>query len=602
MVRSIAEKLKKFKTSLNLKRTITLVWNAAKGWLIFSVLMIVVETISFLGSLYALKILIDKISHIDLHDKHSGDTIMKYVVLAGALAVIYAIARSISTYVTEVQATKIATYMDEKIHLQAVEMDLSYYESPDYFDILQRAKDAGTERPNLVVTTLVEISKNMLNLCAVGSMFISINLFLLPLLVLFVLPTLLVRVYFSNQQNSWRLKHTSLERKAGYLSNLITSDASAKEVRSFNLGNYFQTMYQLLRLEAFKVKLGISYKRAISELTTTSIASIGFFTCVGYIAMGSINGTNTVGDIVLFLVIFPQSFTLMQNIAAGISILYSNSIYINSIYELFDLKKRAPERFVCIPIPTEDNLDLELRNVGFTYPHASKPALKGLNMKIPSGKIVAVVGLNGAGKSTLIKLLCNLYEPDSGCVTLGNTDIREFDAAAYRRQISAVFQDFSRYNFSAADNIRFGDLTRENSREDMVQAAKNSGAHTFIDKFPNGYDTVMGRLFEDGQEVSIGQWQKLAIARAFYSNSRFLIFDEATSALDAMAENDLFNSFRQHIGNRAALIVSHRHSAVKHADYIYVLSGGEISQQGTDEELLNMEGDYATLFKLNSID
>lgn len=600
MVQSISEKFTKFKTNLNLKRTINLVWNAARGWLILSVLMIVVETISFLGSLYALKILIDKIAHIDLHDKHSGETILKYVALAGVLAVIYAIARSISTYVTEVQATKIANFMDEKIHATAVEMDLSFYESPDYFDILQRAKDAGADRPNLVITTMVEIAKNTLNLCAVGSMFISINIFLLPLLVIFVLPTLFVRIHFSNKQNSWRIKHTSLERKSAYLSTLITSDASAKEIRVFNLGNYFKSLYQTLRLEVYTVKLGISYKRTLSELITTSIASIGFFTCIGYIAMGSIKGTNTVGDIVLFLVIFPQSFTLMQNISGGISILYGNSIYINSIYELFDLKKSSVRKSECKAIPSDRALDLELKDVSFTYPHASKATLKKLNLKIPSGKIIAVVGLNGAGKSTLIKLLCKLYEPNSGSLTLGNTDIREFSVADYRKQVSPVFQDFSRYNFSAGDNIRFGDLTNEDSVQDIVKAAKNSGAHTYIEKFPNGYDTIMGRLFEDGHEVSIGQWQKLAIARAFYSQARFLIFDEATSALDALAEQELFDSFRQHIGNRAALIVSHRHSAVKHADYIYVLSGGEILQQGTDEELLNMPGDYAKLFKQTS--
>jgi ATP-binding cassette subfamily B protein len=599
MVRTISEKIKKFKTNLNIKRTIILVWNAAKGWFLLSVLMILVETATFLGSLYALKVLIDKVAHVDLQDPGSGDTIIRYVSIAGGLAVLYAIARSFSTYVTEVQATKISNFMDEQIHSTAVEMDLSHYESPDYFDVLQRAKDAGVDRPNLMITTLVEIAKNTLNLCAVGSMFISINWFLLPLLVIFVFPTLLVRVYFSRKQNSWRIKHTALERKSAYLSDLITSNVAAKEIRSFNLGDHFKTLYQTLRVEVFTVKLGISYKRTLSELITTSLASVGFFVCIGYIALGSIRGTSTVGDIVLFLVIFPQSFTLMQNIASGISILYNNSIYINSIYELFDLKKPKPKEGYFKPIPGADDVDLELKDVSFTYPHASKPTLKNISLKLPAGKIVAVVGLNGAGKSTLIKLLCKLYEPDSGCLTLGNQDIRQFDTNAYRKLVSPVFQDFSHYNFSAADNIRFGDLSNVNAEADTIEAAKNSGAHEFIKNFPEGYQTIMGRLFEDGHEVSIGQWQKLAIARAFYSQARFLILDEATSALDALAEQELFDSFRKYIGNRAALVVSHRHSAVKRADYIYVLSGGEILQEGTDEELLNMEGDYSRLFKLN---
>lgn len=602
MVLTISEKFKKFKTDLNIKRTIVLVWNAAEGWLVFSVVMILVETLSFLGSLYALKVLIDKISQLNIHDPGSAGTIIKYVSIAGGLAVVYGIARSVSTYVTEVQATKVANFMDEQIHFTAVEMDLSYYESPDYFDVLQRAKEAGADRPNLLITTMVEIAKNTLNLCAVGSMFIAINWFLLPLLVVFVLPTLIVRIYFSKKQNLWRIKHTALERKSAYLSNLITSNVSAKELRSFNLGDYFKGLYQTLKVEVFTTKLQISYKRTLSELITTSLASIGFFICIGYIAMGSIDGSSTIGDIVLFLVIFPQSFTLMQNIASGISILYNNSIYINSIYELFDLRKPKVEVNISRPIPTDDNIDLELRNVSFTYPHATKPTLKNINLKLPAGKIIAVVGLNGAGKSTLIKLLCKLYEPDSGCLTLGKIDVKEFQTEAYRRQVSPVFQDFSHYNFSAADNIRFGDLSNVNSERDIIDAAKKSGADEFIRNFPKGYQTMMGRLFEDGHEVSIGQWQKLAVARAFYSQARFLILDEATSALDALAEQELFDSFRKFIGSRAALVVSHRHSAVKHADYIYVLSGGEILQEGTDEELLNMEGDYARLFKHNSKD
>jgi ATP-binding cassette subfamily B protein len=599
MFRPISEKFKKLKTDLNLKRTIILVWKAAKGWLILSVIMIVVETMTFLGSLYALKVLVDKVAHINLQDPGSGDIIIKYVSIAGSLAVLYAIARSFSTYVTEVQATKISSFMDEQIHSTAVEMDLSYYESPDYFDVLQRAKDAGVDRPNQLITTMVEISKNTLNLGAVGSIFISINWVLLPLLIIFVLPTLFVRIYFARQQNSWRIKHTALERKAAYLSDLITSDVAAKEIRSFNLGDHFKSLYLKLKQEVFTVRLAVSYRRTLSELITTSLASIGFFVCIGYIALGSIRGTSTVGDIVLFLVIFPQSFNLMQNIASGISILFNNSIYINSIYELLDLKKPEPKNENLQQLPVNGDLDLELRNVTFTYPHAKKPTLKNVSLKIPAGKIVAVVGLNGAGKSTLIKILCKLYEPDSGFLKLGDQDVRQVEANAYRRQISPVFQDFSHYNFSAADNIRFGDLSNPNVAKETIAAAKKSGAHEFIQNFPEGYETIMGRLFEDGHEVSIGQWQKLALARAFYSQARFLILDEATSALDALAEQELFDSFRKHIGNRAAVVVSHRHSAVKHADYIYVLSGGEILQEGTDDELLNMEGDYSRLFKHN---
>nr|WP_121273045.1 ABC transporter ATP-binding protein [Pedobacter schmidteae] len=598
MIGSIAQKFEKLKTNLNVKRTIILVWHGAKGWMILSVIMILAETLLFLGSIYALKILIDKVAHVNTN-LNSESTIIKHVVIAGTLSVLYSIARAVSTYLTEVQATKVSNFIDEKIHHTAIQMDLSHYESPDYYDILKRAKDAGSDRPNIVITTIMEITKNTLNLFAVGSLFITINWFLLPLLIAFVLPTLFVRIYFSNKQNIWRIKHTPLERKSSYLSNLITSDTSAKEIRSFNLGDYFKNLYQLIRIEVIQQKLNLSYKRTLNESITGAIATIGFFTCIGYIAVGTVNGTTSVGDIALFLIIFPQSFSLIQNISSGISALYQNNIFINSIFELFDLRPAQEIAKTEMPIPESKELDLELKDVSFTYPHSSKPALSHINLKIPSGKIIAIVGLNGAGKSTLIKLLCRLYEPDEGSLTLGETDIREYDIADYRRQISAVFQDFSKYNVSAADNIRFGDIEKEYDEEKIINASKNAGAHSFVEKFSKGYETMMGRLFEDGHEVSIGQWQKLAIARALYSESRFIILDEATSALDAIAEKELFDSFRKHIGNRAGIIISHRHSSIKHADYIYVLSGGRILQEGTDKQLLAMKGDYANLFNEN---
>lgn len=596
MQQSIAQKLKKLKTNLNLKRTLVLVWNAAKGWMMLTILMIVIETILFLTSFYALKVLVDKITQVSHATGGGTDVILRYVIIAGGLAVLYVIAKALSAYFTEVQATKVANYIDDKIHHKAISMDLSNYENPDYFDILKRAKDAGTDRPNLVITTIAEVVKNTLNLCAVGSLFITINWMLLPLLVLFVLPTLFVRIYFANKQNIWRIKHTPLERKSSYLSNLITSDISAKEIRSFNLGNYFKNLYYSIKIQVFQEKLKLSYKRTLNEMLTTAIASMGFFTCIGYIAIGTVKGTTSVGDIVLFLMVFPQSFSLLQYISSGISIIYQNSIFINSIFELFDLKSKLNIAEEDLPIPDQHSLDLELHNVSFTYPHSTAPTLRDINIKIPSGKIIAIVGLNGAGKSTLIKLLCRLYDPTDGEIRLGSTNIKRYLLSEFRKQISPVFQDFSKYNVSAADNIRFGDIDKNYNEEEIITAAKKSGAHQFIKDFPDYYQTMMGRLFDDGHEVSIGQWQKLAIARAFYSSARFLILDEATSALDALAEKELFDSLRKLIGQRGALVISHRHSAVKHADYIYVLSGGTIAQHGTDEELLAMEGDYASLF------
>lgn len=594
---AIRGKLNHIKSNLNLRRILGLVNTAASGWFYFTILMIFIETAVFFASLYLIKLLIDVVSKSQANLAIAKEEIFKYIILAGIAGILYYVIKAFTAYLTELQSVKVAEHINENIHDKAVTLDLSFYESPNYFDTLKRAMDAGADRPSLVITTLIEIAKNTLSLLAIASVLLTIDWMLIPLLAVFVLPTLAVRLYYARKLNELRIQQTSLERKSSYYSSLITTDTSAKEIRTFNLGRFLKDNFVQIRQLLVKDKLRITLKRTKLEAITTAMSSIGIYVCIGYIALKTIKGETSVGDITLFLVAFPQTFSILQNIASGISIVYQNSIFINSIFELLDLKNTFPEAQKPIPIPAEHQLDLKLNNVSFQYPHSEKQILNNINITIPAGKIIALVGLNGAGKSTLIKLLCRLYDPVSGSITLGDIDIKNFNSAAYKQQISVVFQDFCKYSFTASDNIYFGDIHSPLSKENIIKAAKRSGANLYIEKFPKQYDTVMGRIFEDGHEVSIGQWQKLALARCFYSDARILILDEATSALDAVSEKELFEQFRETIGNRAAVIISHRHSAVKHADYIYVLSQGQILQEGTDEELLKMEGDYARLFK-----
>lgn len=600
MIRSLTAKVNKFSSNLNLLSILKLIWSVAKGWTTVSIILIVIESSLFFWSLYLLKMLIDILSKHNSYTPENETLIIKYVILAAVSAILYVIVKSVSIYVTEIQSGRVAEFIDDKIHRNAIQLDLSFYESPEYFDILKRAKDSSTDRPNLIVSTLVEITKNAISLFAIGTILIAIDWRLFPILAFFVIPTLWVRIKFADNLNVLRISQTQLERKSTYLSSLLISDVNAKEIRSFGLGDYLRTNYLKIRLSLLSGRLNISKKRTYSEIVTTAIATIGFFSCIGYIAIGSIRGYTSIGDITMFLVAFPQSFSILQNLSSGISTVYQNNIYVKSIFELFDLKSSLPESESPVPIPAEAQVDLELKNISFTYPHAQKPTLTDINLKLPAGKIIAVVGMNGAGKSTLIKLLCRLYDPSSGQITMNGIDIRNFKSSDYQKEICPVFQDFGKYNVSVADNIRYGDIDGKRNPDEIVDAAKNSGADIFIKNFPEQYETIMGRIFENGHEVSIGQWQKLAIARAFYSPSRFLVLDEATSALDAAAEKELFDSFRQRIGNRSALIISHRQSAVKHADFIYMLSNGQIIESGTHEELVELRGAYFKLFNKNS--
>lgn len=600
MIKSFTNKIHKISTNLNLLRIIKLIWTATKQWTTISIVFIIIENTLFFSSLYLLKLLIDTISKHGISDLKNEPEVIKYVILSTLSAILYTAIKSVSGYITEKQSGKVAEYVDDKIHRSAISLDLSFYESPEYFDVLKRARDMGSDRPNLIVYTIVDIAKNTIGLMVIGSILVSIDWRLFPILAVFVIPTLWVRINFADTQNALRLSQTAMERKSNYLSSLLTSDVHAKEIRSFGLGHHIRKIYVDIRLRLLNGRLKVSKQRTYRELITTSIATLGFFCCIAYIAIGAIHGLTSIGDITLFLVAFPQSFNVMQSLSASISTLYQNNVFVKSLFELYDLKSSLTENQNPVPIPNDNHIDLELKNVSFIYPHSTKPTLLDINLKMPAGKIIAVVGSNGAGKSTLIKLLCRLYDPTDGKITLNNVDIRSYSSGDYQKQICAVFQDFGKYNVSAADNISFGDIHSKRAPEDIIEAAKNSGANVFIDQFPNGYNTIMGRIFEDGHEVSIGQWQKMAIARAFYSTSRFIVLDEATSALDAVSEKDLFDSLRERIGNRAALIISHRQSAVKHADYIYVLSDGKIAEEGTHETLVTLKGTYYHLFNNNS--
>jgi len=596
-MRNFVLKLHQFRDALKLKRTIHLIWSITKGKAIFPLLLMILESGIFLGSLYAFKLLIDIIAAPDRQEK-TGLAII-YLTTAGIATIISIILKAISTYITQKQAALISAYVDDKIHSIAVELDLSYYESPTYFNTLNRAKSAGPERPVAIMMDLFTITKNLLMLMVLGTVLISISWILIPLLALFILPTLFVRLKFAVRLYEWQMIKTPLERKSEYLSTLITGDVAAKEIRAYNLGNFIRSKYLDIRLNLLEEKFRINKKSNINETITNALAVTGMFSCVAYISIGAFKGNSSIGDIAIFLVIIPQLFNIMQTLTGGISSLYQNNIFLGYFFDLFDLENELKDPVNPLAIPT-NHPDLTLENVNFTYPHAEKPTLTNIHLKIPAGKVVALVGLNGSGKTTLIKLLSRLYDPTSGAIKLGGENIKNFQAVDFRKQISVVFQDFIKYHMSVTENIRFGNITSDVNHDFILDSAKKSGAHDFVQEFPEGYDTMMGRMFENGKEVSIGQWQKLAIARALYSKSQFIIFDEATSALDAKSEQEIFNDLRTYIGNRGVLIISHRVSAVKHADYIYVMSNGKISQEGTHNELIAASGDYAKLFKNKS--
>ncbi len=540
------------------------------------------------------------VGKLNARTNNSEHDLIASLIFTFSLAVSYTAVKLISGIIVEYQSSKVSEYIDNKIHERAIHLDLYFYESPGYFDILKRAKDAGSDRPASIITDLMELAKNVIMIVAIGTIIVSIHWLLLPMLILFVIPTMIMKIRLAKGLQEWRIKQTPVERKASYFSDLITSDTSAKEIRAFGIGTHINNIYVAIRQGLLKERIAINRKNFLGGLVTALLAVLGVYSCVATISFSTLNGKTNVGDLSIFIIIFLQSFGVLQSITSGISKLYANSIIVKSIFEMFDLKINIDTNENALPIEANESVLLKTENLYFTYPFSEKEVLKNINIEIKSGKVTALVGHNGSGKSTLIKLLCRLYDTDKGSVQYLGNNIRRYDVEKYRKEISVVFQDFVRYNVTAIDNIKYGNVSKLFDKENINTAAKISGAATFISELPQGYETMLGKIFENGHEISIGQWQKLAISRALYSDSSIVILDEATSALDTYSEDQLFKNLKRDMGSKGALVISHRLSTIQKADYIYVMSKGTIKQSGTHEELMKQEGDYQQLFN-NSI-
>lgn len=582
-----------------MRRILPLLWTSARRWSILSSLLMLAEIGFGLAVLYLIKRLMDSITGLLTTGEalHVGvEHVLTDVALTGAFTLAFLISRTVGGLARETQTMLVADYIQRQIHDRAIRADLAFYESPRYFDTLQRAREAGSQRPAQVVSNLLLLVKNTLMLGAVVVLLATINWMLLPVLLLAVIPALLVRLYFTRNLYDWRRRRTQMERQAGYLDWLMTSDMHAKELRINHLGEHLRDLYSRLRHRIRTEQLHISGRRTKFETAVAVLGTIAFFGALAFLAIQTSAGHNSVGDLVLFLLIFQRGQSIGQEIVQQISRLYEDHLYIGLLFEFLDIRPVLTDPPQPVAVPTRPREGLVFEGVGFRYPGTDRDVLKDINLHIRPGQVVALVGTNGSGKTTLIKLLCRLYDPTEGRITLGGRDIRDFSLDDYRRVFSVIFQDYAHYAQSVRENIRFGDIRLPPDTPRVVAAAIQSGADPFIRELRAAYDTRLSRMFDDGQEISLGQWQKIALARAFLPDSQVIVLDEPTSALDPNAEYELFRDFRTTISNRAALVISHRLSTIRQADEIHVLDGGVIRETGSHEELIERCGEYSALF------
>ena len=548
--------------------------------------------------LYLVKRVVDYVSADPRLLEGSGDTNQLFLLLAliGVAMVLTAGLQRLTEYVRQRLGLEVADYVDRKVHDRAIAVDLGFYESPRFFDSLQRARAAGSERPAQVIGTLTQLLRSVVYLGGVVVLMVALDWRLIFVVFAGTIAAMAVRLYFTRRLFEWRHRRVQMQRRAGYLDWLLTSDIHAKELRIGQLGATLRDRYSSLRREIRTEEIAIERRRLLAEVGAAILAAAAFFGVTVWLVLGVVAGSVSLGDLVLFLLLFRRAEVSGREFVAATSGLYDHQLYLSQLFDFFSVEPEliAPQRPQPIPIPATKGV--RFHNVSFRYPSNREAALSNIDFELAAGKVTAIVGENGSGKTSLIKLLCRLYDPDEGNITLDGVDIRQFDPAAYRRLFSVIFQDYSRYAETVSENIRFGDVaaTPENPR--IAHAAKMGGACDFIAKLPQGLDTPLTRLFDDGRELSLGQWQRVALSRAFFPCSQFIIMDEPTSAVDPRAEAELFDNFKERLEGRGALIISHRLSTIRMADVIYMLGDGRILEAGTHDELVAAGGRYAALF------
>ena len=584
------DKIKLFRESLKL------VWASAPGWAIVNIFISLVSSFLPLGLLFLIKLLIDNITKVSSGVTGSGFSLVLWLIIAVVLVYFLdEISADFGNFVRKKQALKLESYMYDLLHSKSVKLDLINFERPDYFDCLTRASREAPWRPNSILNNLVSMFRGVLSLLLMAGLLAGLNWLLVALLLIVNIPAIWLRLHYADVIYNFQRKQTPEARKTAYFNWLLTGDRPSRELRLFGLGDYFKSLFRKSFLKQKEEEIEIIRKRTLIETISNVFKAAAVLVVLLFIARETINKRLTLGEMAMFILAFRQGMMYVKDIFSSLAGLYEDSLFIGDTFEFLNLKEKIVAEEPVI-VPSSFNKKLDVQNLSFSYQGNSLPVINNVSFEIKKGEIVALVGPNGAGKSTLVRLLCRLYDPEAGCIKLDGNDIRNMDPGEYRRFFSVVFQDFMLYNLSAGENIRLGNIRTEDPKEKIISASSLTGVNDLISSLPKGYDTVIGNLFDDSRELSWGEWQKIAIARALFRDAPILILDEPSSALDAETEYEIFNRFREIVKGKTSILISHRFTNVRLADRILVLNKGVLEESGTHEELMMKKGLYYNMY------
>ena len=569
-----------------------LVWETSPPLVISGVLLRLVRALLPLATLWVAKLIIDAVvSHSPL--------LWRWVTIELALAVGSDILGRANALGDSLLADRFTNRISIRLMQHASKLDLLNFEDPVFYDKLERARRQTTGRVTLLAS-LLNIAQDAVSLISLSAGLILFSPWLLLLLALAVIPSFLGETHFTALAYSVLYKWTPQRRELDYLRMLGASAGSAKEVKIFGLGDYLADRYRSVSDRVFSENKSLAIRRATVGSLLNLVSTGGYYGAYAVILLRTVSGELTLGTLTFLTGAFARSRMFIEKILSGFTDVSEQALFLRDLFDFFEMEPRIRSLPNALPAPRPIRLGFEFQNVTFRYAGAERDVLTGINFTLSPGEKIALIGANGAGKTTLVKLLARLYEPSGGRILLDGHDLREYSVEELRRETGVIFQDYMRYDLLVRENIGFGKIEQIDSDNLISQAALKSQAAEMIGRLPAKFNQVIGRRFEGGVDLSGGEWQKIALARAYMRDAQLLILDEPTATLDARAEYEVFLRFAELTRGRMSVLISHRFSTVRMADRILVLAGGAITEQGTHSELVNKGGLYAELFELQA--
>jgi ATP-binding cassette subfamily B protein len=594
----------------NLRPFSAMVWRASPQLTAASLVLRLVRALLPVITLFVGKLIIDDVVVL-VQTPHKPETLGQWLtsglldwlalLLAAefALAVLADVLGRVVSLIESLLSERVTNASSVRLMEHAATLDLRDFEDSEFQDRLERARRQTSGRMTLMGQLLGQ-AQDLVTVASLVAGFIFYAPWLIALLLLALVPAFLGEAHFNAQSYSLDFGRTPERRELDYVRQTAASVETAKEVKIFGLNGFLIDRYARLAADFYAANRRLAMRRAGWGGLFTAIGTVGYYLAYAYIAWRTLAGEFSVGDLTFLAGSFRRLRTLFEGLLTSFSITASQALYLNDLFSFFEVRPEilSPDNPRAFPQPIRRGFVFE--DVGFRYPDAERWAVRHLSFTLHAGEVLALVGENGAGKTTLVKLLTRLYDPDEGRILLDGHDLREYDLNALRGNIGVIFQDFVRYNFSSGDNIAVGKIAARGDQARIERAARRSQADEVITRLPTGYQQMIGKRFKNGVELSGGEWQKLAIARAYMREAAVLVLDEPTAALDARSEFEVFKRFKELIDSKTAVLISHRFSSVRMADRILVLANGMVEAAGTHDELMARPGRYSELFELQA--